>query len=334
MRTSSIAVLGAGTWGITLGNLLAGKGHRVRLWDASAGYIEVLRKKRENTKGLPGVKIPRTVLITADMAAAVCGAEVILIVSPSHRVREVARQLRTYGTRPACIVIATKGVENKTLQRMSQVVAAELGHSPGAAIVTLSGPSHAEEVSQKIPTAIVAASPNAAAARLVQQLFITPHFRVYTNCDQIGVELGGSLKNVIALAAGICDGLGLGDNTKAALMTRGLAEMTRLGVRLGAQAATFAGLAGMGDLITTCASRHSRNRWVGEELGKGRTLKQILGSMVEVAEGVKTTLSAHQLARKYRVEMPISREVYRVLYQNKSPRRAVADLMGRTAKPE
>ena len=334
MKNKTVAVLGAGTWGLTLGLLLHRKGNRVRFWDPSPDYTRMLAARRENKKGLPGVRIPRVVTVTPDLGEAVRGAGVVLVVSPSHLVRQVAGEVRSAGCRPDMIVCATKGIENDSLKRMSQVIAAEFATRKKVPLVSLSGPSHAEEVSARIPTAVVCASRNETAARAAQRLFMNDYFRVYTSRDIIGVEMGGSLKNVIALAAGICDGLGLGDNTKSALMTRGLAEITRLGSRLGARRETFSGLAGMGDLITTCASRHSRNRYVGEEIGKGKSLRQVLDGMVAVAEGIKTTASAYQLHRKYRVEMPITREIYNVLYRNKNSRRAVEDLMKRTAKPE
>lgn len=329
-----IAVLGAGTWGLTLGMVLAGKKTGVRFWDPSKEYVEILNRDRENKKGLPGVKIPEDILITADMAEVLEGVDGILLVSPSHFVRSVSQQMATIPGHPGFVVVASKGIEKDTLKRMSEIIYDEYARKRQVPVAVLSGPSHAEEVSMKIPTAVTCAAKDHEIARRVQELFITDAFRVYTNHDLIGIELGAALKNVIALAAGICDGLGLGDNTKAALMTRGLAEMTRLGVRLGGQKDTFAGLAGMGDLITTCASQHSRNRFVGEQLGKGRSLKDILGDMVEVAEGVRTTVSAYQLQKKLDVDMPITQEIYRVLYEDKDPRAAVSDLMNRAATSE
>lgn len=334
MKKNTVTVLGAGAWGITLGNILHQKGHRVRFWDASPNYCRGLDKKRENKKSLPGFKIPRSIPISHDMTAMTDKAEVLLIVSPSHVIRSVARRVKRIGIKPRLIVIATKGIEGKSLKRMSEVVAEELGGARNLPLVSLSGPSHAEEVSMKVPTAVVCAARQTAAAQWAQSLFMTRYFRIYTNRDQVGVELCGSLKNVIALAAGICDGLKLGDNTKGALMTRGLAEITRLGVMLGARAETFSGLAGIGDLITTCASQYSRNRYVGEQIGKGKKLKTVLRNMVEVAEGVRTTMAAYRLHTIYKVEMPITREIYKVLYKNKKPVKAVQDLMTRIAKPE
>lgn len=246
----------------------------------------------------------------------------------------MAEKLSTLGTEIALLVNFSKGIEVTSLMRLSEVLEHELSGVLCGRVVTVSGPSHAEEVARRMPTTVVAASLSTDAALAVQELLSTDYFRVYTNDDIVGVEFAGSLKNVIAIASGIIDGLGLGDNTRGALLTRGLAEITRLGEHLGAQAATFAGLSGIGDLITTCTSRHSRNRFVGEQIGRGRTLKEVLSEMDMVAEGVKTTEAAVRLAEKYGVEMPIAAEVHRVLFEDKPPAQALADLMKRELKPE
>jgi len=328
-----ISVLVGGSWGTTLAILLAENGHQVSLWQFDSHLAEIMTNTRENPGFLPGIRIPEDILISSSLKKILVKPEIIVFVVPSHFLRETARKVATIIPKPKLIVSGTKGIETGSFKRMSEVLKEELSLSYEQ-IVVLSGPSHAEEVSRKIPTTVVAASRNLAAAREVQQIFMSPTFRVYTNDDPIGVELGGALKNVIALAAGICDGLGLGDNTKGALMTRGLAEITRLGKAMGADPTTFAGLSGVGDLITTCISQHSRNRYVGEQLGKGRKLKEILKEMVQVAEGVNTTWSAFRLAQKFGVEMPITAQVYEILFKGKNPKEATFDLMMRKAKPE
>jgi glycerol-3-phosphate dehydrogenase (NAD(P)+) len=282
---------------------------------------------------LPGIRIPEAITITSDMAEAVAGRTTVVVVVPSHGVRDTASTLAPLLEGGETVVIATKGIEEKTLKRMSEVVVEAAGVD-AARVAVLVGPSHAEEVSRNLPTAVVAASSNTDTALKVQDVFMTPTFRVYTNEDVVGVEVGVALKNVVAIAAGMCDGLGFGDNTKGALLTRGLAEMTRLGVSMGARQETFSGLAGIGDLITTCISRHSRNRFVGQEIGKGRNLADVLAGMVMVAEGVRTTRSAAGLARKYGVETPIAAEVYEILFNDKPAKQAIKDLMLRTPKPE
>lgn len=330
----NIAIIGAGGWGTALSVLLAEKARhgglpwRLRMWVYEAPYAEEMRAKRENVHFLPGVKLPENIEFGCDMAWAVEGADLVIMASPSHVMRSVARKLPRL---KAPIVNVSKGIENETGKVMTEVIAEE---QPGAAVAALSGPSHAEEVSRGVPTAVVAASRDASLAVLVQQTFLTETFRVYTSDDVIGVQMGGALKNVIAIAAGIADGLGLGDNAKAALVTRGQAEMSRLGVALGARQETFFGLSGIGDLIVTCFSKWSRNRGVGERLGRGETLEQILGSMEMVAEGVRTSKSAVALAKKVGLELPISREVHAVLYEGKSPKQALRDLMTREPKPE
>jgi glycerol-3-phosphate dehydrogenase (NAD(P)+) len=328
-----IAVLGGGSWGTALAVLLDGRGQRVSVWEFFPERAEAMKKSRENKAMLPGIKIPESITITSDMAEVVPGSDIVLLVVPSHVLRETVAQAAGLMKGSEKVVIATKGVEQGSLKRMSEIVA-DVGGVAGDRIAVLVGPSHAEEVARQLPTAIVSASEDEETARYVQENFSMPMFRVYTNTDVLGVEIGVAVKNVIAIAAGITDGLGFGDNTKGALLTRGLAEITRLGVKMGARQQTFAGLAGIGDLITTCTSRHSRNRFVGQELGKGRKLKEILDGMVMVAEGVRTTRSAVGLAAKYDVEMPISEEVNKILFEDKSPKEAIKDLMLRSPKPE
>ena len=328
-----IAVIGAGSWGTTLAILLAENSHDVMLWVFEKDELSKLEKERINTKYLPEAKFPDNLKLTGNLQRAVNFGDYLVISSPSHVVRIVCNQFADQIRDTHYIVNVAKGIENETLKRMSEVIQETLSFSPDR-IATLYGPSHAEEVSKKIATAVVAASSNLETARKVQDLFGNQYFRVYSSDDIIGVELGGSLKNVIAIAAGICDGAGFGDNTKAALLTRGMVEMTRLGITMGARMETFSGLSGIGDLIVTCMSKHSRNRHVGEQIGKGRKLDDVLKEMVMVAEGVKTTRSVYQLMKKHNVEMPISEQIYEVLFEYKSPTKAVRDLMSRDPKEE
>lgn len=330
-----IAVLGAGSWGIAVSVLLHRNNYKISLWEFLEEDCKRLNLLREHPDKLPGIKIPADIEITNDLKKAVSDSEAIVFVMPSPYVRQTAHSLADIIPGQAKFIVnLAKGIECNTLCRMSEVLLQELPDRFHDRIATLSGPSHAEEVSRSIPTTIVAASVNLAVAEMVQQVFNNSVFRVYTSTDLIGVELGGSLKNVIAIAAGIINGLGLGDNTIGALMTRGLAEMVRLGRKMGADPMTFAGLSGIGDLITTCTSRHSRNRYVGEQLGKGRKIEEILSSMKMVAEGVNTTRSAYRLAEKHGVEMPITTEVYNILFADKDPRIALYGLMTRSPKPE
>lgn len=329
-----VIVLGAGGWGTTLALLLHANGHEVRIWAYEETDVVNIREKGENIRFLPGIPIPPGIGISTDMESLVDDTGLIVMASPSQAARGVVRRLAGKLRRPCPIVNVSKGIENRTLKRMSEVLAEELPAENHGMIATLSGPSHAEEVSRGIPTVVVAAAVNTDTARIVQRAFMCERFRVYTSDDLVGVELAGSLKNVIALAAGVCDGLGFGDNSKGALLTRGLAEITRLGLALGAKASTFAGLAGMGDLITTCMSRHSRNRFVGEQIGRGKKLARILEEMVMVAEGVRTTESAMELGNRVGVELPITREVFETLFSGKDALTAVASLMMRPAKPE
>ena len=324
----NITVIGTGGWGTALAVLLHGNGHRVTLWGRLPEEVDPILAHRENKTFLPGVKIPDAIQVTLDTKTALRQAEMAVFAVPSHGMRPICRQVREYLPASAALVHVAKGIENETGARMSEVIAEELKTDR---VVVLSGPSHAEEVGRGIPTAVVVAGRDAA---LAQQAFMNERFRVYTHDDIIGVELGGALKNVIALAAGCCDGIGFGDNTKAALCTRGLAEMSRLGVGMGARPETFFGLSGVGDLIVTAFSRHSRNRGFGERLGQGETAEQIAASTKTVAEGVKTAKSVWQLAQKRGVDVPISREVYAILYEGKPPKQAVRDLMKREAKPE
>lgn len=330
----SVAILGAGSWGITLAILLFDKGFFVKVWEFEKKQAQILREKRK-FRFLPWIDIPREIEIISNISYALDGVRLVIVALPSHVVRRVAKKMAEVPLpEDITIVNVSKGLEDKTLLRMSQVLSEELPEKLGKRIVVLSGPSHAEEVSRKIPTTVVVASTNEKLNREVQKIFFAPYFRVYTNPDIIGVEMGGALKNIIALAAGIGDGLGLGDNSKAGLITRGLVEITRLGKALGAKPATFSGLSGMGDLIVTCTSGYSRNRNFGEKIGQGKTLKKALSEIKMVVEGIRTTKAAYQLAKKYKVSMPITEEVYKVLFNNKKPSEAVKDLMLRQAKPE
>ncbi|NOZ19919.1 MAG: NAD(P)-dependent glycerol-3-phosphate dehydrogenase [Planctomycetes bacterium] len=325
----NITVLGDGGWGTTLAILLSQKGNKVTLWGNFPDYIERLRAIRENEKFLPGIRLPKEMALTHSIEEALQDAELTVAAIPVVYLRATMEKIAPY--RPHPVVSIAKGIENKTLLLASQVIADVIGDVPMA---TLLGPSHAEEVARGLPTSVVASSADMALAEKVQAVFMTERFRVYTNPDTLGAELGAALKNVIAIASGICDGLGFGDNSKAALITRGLAEISRLGVAMGADQRTFAGLTGLGDLITTCVSPYGRNRAVGEAIGKGKTLKQVLDGMEQVAEGVWTTRAACVLAEKHGVEMPIAEQVHEVLFHDKPPPQAVSDLMLRDAKAE
>ena len=319
-------VIGNGGWGTALGMILAGNGNPVTIWGPFEEEINAIRSAGENTVYLPGVQIPPAIQWTSNPAEAK-DAELIILVVPSRFVRSTLETFKPHLRADALIVSATKGLDEATHQRMSEVARSVLGRD----IAILSGPSHAEEVARGVPTAVTVAGTRADA---IQKAFIGKTFRVYTSDDVIGVELGGTLKNIIAVAAGILDGIGLGDNSKAALMTRGLAEITRLGVALGAKPETFSGLSGVGDLIVTCGSRHSRNRSVGERLGKGESLQQIMGGMKQVAEGIWNAKAARDLAREHGIEMPITEEVCQIVENGKDPRQALKDLMGRDPKAE
>ncbi|MDP8229301.1 MAG: NAD(P)H-dependent glycerol-3-phosphate dehydrogenase [Candidatus Electryoneaceae bacterium] len=330
-----IALLGAGSWGTTLALLMIRQGHDVTMWEFRPDAVWRMQEDRENKEFLSGYPFPDKLEVTDDIGEAISGAGICLSVVPSHAVRSTA-SLLLGKLPPDCIIIsASKGIEQNSLMRMSEVFQDVLEDQIGDdRLGTISGPSHAEEVIVGLPTTVVVASENMETAQVVQQLMSSDRFRVYASDDLIGVELGGSLKNVIAIGTGIADGLGFGDNTKGALLTRGLAEISRLGVQLGGRPETFAGLSGMGDLVTTCCSVHSRNRYVGEQLGKGRTLQEILDEMVMVAEGVRTTESVYALAQREQIIMPIAQQVYRVLFEDVDPMRATVELMTRRLKVE
>ena len=325
-------VLGSGAMGIACAYLLSEHvGQGVSLWGRDAAHISELAATRENSRLLPGVKIPATIDITSDIEQAVAGADLLVVAIPSAYLRDALTRLAPLIPSGLPVVSVVKGMENSTQYRPSQIITEVLGHD---SVAVLGGPSHAEEICRRLPASVVVASADQALAKRVQGLFSTDRFRVYTNRDMLGVELAGALKNVVAIAAGISDGLGFGDNAKAALITRAIVEMTRFGILLGADPGTFAGLAGLGDLITTCISPYGRNRRVGERLGRGETLLQVQQTMASVAEGVPTSLSIHQSAGQLGIEMPISTEVYRVLFENKPPREATTDLMVRPSRDE
>jgi len=329
-----IGVIGAGSWGTTLANLLAKKGYDVTLWVYEQDLATRLSETRINDLYLEGITLSPNLSYTNDLADAVLGRQALLLVSPSQVMRPVLNQLKQYLSDDCLLISAAKGIENDSLLTMSEVLQEVLGTDVKQRSAFLSGPSFAREVAAEQPTAVAVASDDLAVACQVQEIFSTEYFRVYTNQDVVGIEIGGALKNVIALAAGVADGLGFNHNARAALITRGLAEIARLGEALGAQEATFSGLAGMGDLVLTCTGDLSRNRSVGIELGRGRKLDEILNQMRMVAEGVKTTLSAYQLATKLGVAMPITEQMYQILYKEKDPQQAVADLMNRALSSE
>ncbi|MBU5439600.1 NAD(P)H-dependent glycerol-3-phosphate dehydrogenase [Tissierella sp. MSJ-40] len=329
--TEKIGVIGGGSWGTALAILLSEKGYQVEMWLRDKLQVEEIENSRENKKYLPNVKLPSNLKVTNDLEKVSFNKDVILLSVPTHGVRETLYNCKRYINKDQIIVNVAKGIENDSLLRISEIVKEIL---PQNKYSILSGPSHAEEVAKNMPTTVVSASEDKTVAEFVQDLFITPFFRVYTNPDVVGVELGGSLKNVIALGAGISDGLECGDNTKAALMTRGIIEMARLGEKMGANTSTFAGLSGIGDLIVTCTSMHSRNRRAGILIGEGKTLEQSIKTVGMVVEGIKTTKSAYELAEKYGVIMPITKEIYGVLYEGKDVKNSVINLMLRDRKHE
>jgi glycerol-3-phosphate dehydrogenase (NAD(P)+) len=329
-----IGVVGAGSWGTTLANLLAHNGNDVVLWSFEEDVTEAIETTRENSVYLPGVELSANLTATSELAEAMDGSGVILSVSPSQHVRGVMKQAASNVRSDALIVSASKGIETRTLETMAEVLEEALPATRARQHCFLSGPSFAAEVARQHPTAVTVASRDSHAARRTQELFQADYFRVYTSHDVMGVELGGALKNVMALAAGMVAGLGFGHNTIAALITRGLAELTRLSLAMGASERTLAGLSGMGDLILTCTGDLSRNRSVGMELGKGRTLKEVLGEMRMVAEGVETTRATHELAQRQGIDMPIVAQVHAVLFEDRSPAEAVRELMLRDPKPE
>ncbi len=328
-----ITCLGAGSWGIAISSYLSKREPNIWLWEGIEENFKLLKETRQDPKRLPGIKLPPSVHLVNDLAEALLGSEVLFFVLPSHTIEETALKVAPLIKCKMPVVSLSKGLA-PSLERISEVLKRTLPVVVRDQIVVLSGPSHAEEVAAGLPTAIVASSENPMVAEKVQTLFSSSTLRVYTNSDPLGVELASALKNVIAIACGVVDGLGFGDNTKGALFTRGLAEITRLGVKMGAQPQTFSGLAGMGDLVTTGISRHSRNRFVGERIGKGEKLPEILAKMVMVADGVNTTKAAVTLAQKHGVEMPITQKVYEMLFENKPAMLALKELMERELKTE
>jgi glycerol-3-phosphate dehydrogenase (NAD(P)+) len=329
-----IAVIGAGSWGTALCFVLADAGWKVRLWARRREIAQGIQRQRRNPQYLPEFELPPAVQATDDLSTAVGGAEMVALAVPSDGLSEICKRLGGSLAEDQGIVSAAKGLEHQTGRRLSEVIAEKLRQGRQGRIAVLSGPNLAPEVAARVATASVAACRDAGFAAAVQAAFSTRFFRVYTNPDVVGVELGGALKNIIAIAAGACDGLGFGDNTKAALLTRGLAEITRFGVALGARAETFRGLSGVGDLVATCAGRKSRNHRVGYELAQGRRLPEILADMIQVAEGVETTRAAHRLAQQVGVEMPITAAVHAVLFESLSPKEAVRSLMTRSWRDE
>lgn len=332
MAGIKVTVLGDGGWGTALALVNVRRGNDVMLWSAFSDYEKVLLKERENVKFLPGVKLPEELKITSDLKEAVDFGDVLVLSIPSQYLRNILFKIRELNYRGKILVSTAKGIEKKTCLRSSEIIRSVLGKS--AHIVVLSGPSHAEEVARKIPTLTVVASDDLKHAQYVQEYFRDPQFRIYVQKDITGVEFGGALKNVIAIAAGVCDGLKFGDNTKSGLITRGLYEMVRLGVKHGANPNTFFGLSGIGDLITTCFSKHGRNLFVGRELGKGRKIKEILAGMAMVAEGVDTSLSVYQLCEREDLHLPIMHEVYGMLFKDKDPGEVVSTLLSRTPYEE
>ena len=333
-RNPRLGVVGAGSWGTALANLLAGKGYAPDLWVFEKDVCKQIEKQRENKVFLPGVILSTNLRPTNDLRQAVTDKDLVLVVVPSHVMRDVAGQMGAFLNPDTLLVSASKGIENQTHLTMSGVIREALEDWPSSQLAVLSGPSFAKEVARKSPTVVTAAGADMAVAARIQGIFATPYFRVYTHTDVIGVEIGGAIKNVIAIAAGVIDGLGLGLNTRAALITRGLAEIQRLGARMGADPRTLAGIAGVGDLILTCTGDLSRNHTVGKKIGEGLRLEEILAEMRMVAEGVKTAKSVYNLARKLAVEMPICEEMYAILYEGTSPEEAVYRLMTRDLKQE
>lgn len=333
MLSDKVTVLVAGSWGTALASVLAANHSEVYLWTRNSEQAAEINSSHTNHKYLPGISLPANIIATTDMETAITGSKAVVIVAPSSGMRQVVRSMKPFWKDDMLCIHATKGFESESKKRMSIVIAEELGCDEGQ-IVVLSGPSHAEEVVRLCPTTVVVASPDDKRTAEAQELFINNDFRVYTNRDQVGVELAGALKNIIALGAGLSDGLGFGDNAKAALLTRGLAEISRVGVELGANPLTFAGLAGVGDLVVTATSQHSRNWRAGYMLGQGKPLSEVLESMGMVVEGIRTTEAAYAISLKLGVQMPITDQIYHVLFQGRSPRTAVEALMGRDRKPE
>ena len=334
MSRRKISVLGAGSWGLTLANLLFENGSEVKIWEFDKAQCSSLRETR-TFKFLPWLKIPSQIQITSDLNDAIKDSDIILFAVPSrvtrglaHKVRQVASSL------PEIVVSAVKGLDIESQQRMSEIIESEFASDSSTPVVVISGPSHAEEVSRKIPTCIVSAGTDNNAAETVREILMNKYFRVYTTDDVIGVEFGGALKNIIAIAAGICDGLKLGDNTKAALASRGLAEMRRFGVAFGARDETFFGLSGLGDLIVTCMSKYSRNRAFGEKIAGGLSTEQAMNEIGMVVEGVSTCKAAYAMSKREDIDMPIASKVYEILFHGKSPEDGITELMTRPAKSE
>ena len=326
-----ISVLGGGSWGTALALSLAKKGHDIDIWMRDKKQCEDMNYTRENIKYLPGVVIPNNIRATNDLEKAISNKEILISAVPTQSVRDNIKNMKQYINKDQIIVNVSKGIEIGSLCRISEIIKEEL---PENEYVVLSGPSHAEEVARDLPTTVVVASDKREVAEYIQDIFMTPKLRVYTSPDVVGVEIGGALKNIIALGAGISDGLGYGDNTKSALMTRGILEIGRLGCKMGAKEATFAGLSGIGDLIVTCTSIHSRNRRAGILIGEGKSLDEISNSIGMVVEGTKTTKAAYELSKKYNVEMPITQEIYNVLYSGSDVKNSVVNLMMRNKKYE
>ncbi|MGG2092894.1 NAD(P)H-dependent glycerol-3-phosphate dehydrogenase [Bacillus sp. S13(2024)] len=329
-----ITVVGAGSWGTALAMVLADNGHDVRLWGNRVELMNEINEKHENSRYLPGITLPASIVAYSSLEEALAGVDTVLLVVPTKAYREVLKDMKEIVSQPITWIHASKGIEPGTSKRISEVIEEEIPAHLIRDVVVLSGPSHAEEVGLRQATTVTSAAKRMEAAEEVQDLFMNSYFRVYTNPDIVGVELGGALKNIIALAAGITDGLGLGDNAKAALMTRGLTEIARLGHKMGGKPLTFAGLTGMGDLIVTCTSVHSRNWRAGNLLGKGCSLDEVLDNMGMVVEGVRTTKAAHEMAKKMNVDMPITATLYDVLFNGKNVKDAVGTLMGRVRKHE
>ena len=328
---ANVGVLGAGSWGTALSVLLTENGHQVTVWSIDENEVNMLNEKREHVQKLPGVKLPDSMVVTTDLEGTVKGKDFLVLAVPSPFTRSTAKKMAPFVAEGQIIVDVAKGIEEATLLTLSKQIEEEI---PQADVAVLSGPSHAEEVGRKLPTTCVIGAKTRKTVEYLQSMFISPVFRVYTSPDILGIELGGSLKNVIALAAGIADGLGYGDNTKAALITRGIAEITRLGVKMGGRIETFSGLTGIGDLIVTCASVHSRNRKAGYLMGQGMSMQEAMDEVKMVVEGVYSAKAAAKLAEKYGVSMPIVDEVNAVLFDGKSPAEAVNDLMMRESRSE
>lgn len=335
-RKKQVVVLGAGSWGTSLASVLVENGYDVTIWARRKSIVDEINEQHTNQKYLPGIRLSNKLVAESDLERAVVQKDLVVFVVPSQTMRATARKVKEMIDAQSIVVHASKGIERESLKRMSVVLQEELPAALHNRIVALSGPSHAEEVIRKIPTTVVVASASQALSEEVQAYFMNSAFRVYTNPDVIGIEIGGALKNIIAIAAGLAAGLGFGDNAKAALMTRGLAEIARLGKAMGAEPITFVGLAGVGDLIATCTSEHSRNWRAGYLLSQGKKLEQICSEMGMVIEGITTTQTAFELSQKYGVEMPITEQLFQVLFHGKSPNEAVSDLMnrGRTGELE